>query len=77
MYRLKVKEVALEKKLSQRKLCRLADIDLRTLKKIYKDPTGAIVTIETLDKLAMALEVNISELIESVREPMTGFEPIP
>jgi len=65
MYRLKVKEAATEKKLSQRKLCRLADIDIRTLKKIYKNPTEAVVTIETLDKLAMALEVNISTLIES------------
>ena len=77
MYRLKVKDVAFEKKLSQRKLCRLADIDIRTLKKIYKNPTGAVVTIETLDKLAMALEVDIRELVESVKEPITGFEPIP
>lgn len=68
MYRLKVKEIALEKKLSQRKLCRLADIDLRTLKKIYKHPTEAVITIETLDKLAMALEVDIRELVESVKE---------
>ncbi len=77
MYRLKVKDVAIGKKLSQRKLCQKADIDIRTLKKIYKNPTEAVVTIETLDKLAMALEVNISELVESVREPMTGFEPAP
>ena len=68
MYRLKVKEVATEKKLSQRRLCQRADIDIRTLKKIYKRPTEAVVTIETLDKLAMALEVDISELVESVRE---------
>ncbi len=68
MYRLKVKGIALEKHLSQRKLCRKADIDLRTLKKIYKDPTGAVITIETLDKLAMALEVDIRELVESRKE---------
>ncbi len=77
MYRLKVKDAALEKHLNQRKLCQRADIDIRTLKKIYKNPTGAVVTIETLDKLAMALEVDIRELVESVKEPMAGFEPAP
>ena len=75
MYRLKVKEVAVEKKLSQRKLCRKADIDIRTLKKIYKNPIEAVVTIETLDKLAMALEVDIRDLVESVKEQKENAEP--
>jgi DNA-binding Xre family transcriptional regulator len=42
-----------------------ANIDENSLKRIYLNPT-AVITIETLDKLAKALGVNTSELIESV-----------
>jgi DNA-binding Xre family transcriptional regulator len=66
MIRLKVKEVAMAKGFSQGGLSRLANIDLRTLRKIYRNPTTAIVTTETLDRLAMALHVDASVLIESV-----------
>ena len=63
--RLRVREVAKEKGISQGKLARSADIDTKTLQRIYRHPTS-IITTETLDKLAKALGVDASELIESV-----------
>jgi DNA-binding Xre family transcriptional regulator len=65
MIRLKVKEVAQEKGISQGKLQRRADIDIRTIRKVYREPT-TIITTETLSKLAKALGVPSSELIEDV-----------
>jgi DNA-binding Xre family transcriptional regulator len=63
--KLKVKEIAKEKGMSQGKLSRSADVDIKTLQRIYRQPT-TIVTTETLGKLAKALGVDVSELIESV-----------
>lgn len=63
MIRLRVREVALEKGMGQGKLQRRADMDIKTIRKIYRDPF-VIVTTETLDKLAKALECDPRELIE-------------
>jgi DNA-binding Xre family transcriptional regulator len=63
--RLRVKEVAQQKGISQGKLSRSSDVDIKTLQKIYRQPTS-IVTTETLDKLATALGVDVRELLESV-----------
>lgn len=65
MYRLKVKEIAQAKGMSQNKLSYKAEIDLKSLRKIMRNPQ-AIIQTDTLDRLAMALEVDISELIESI-----------
>jgi DNA-binding Xre family transcriptional regulator len=65
MIRLRVKEVAQEKGFSQGRLSRVANIDENTLKRIYRDPY-AIITTETLDKLAKALGVPSSTLLEDV-----------
>ena len=72
MYRLKVKEVANSKKITQSKLSRLADINNRTMHLIYYEPTTANITMSTLDKIAVALGVDISELIESVKKDGTA-----
>jgi len=56
-----------EKGFSQGRLSRVANIDENTLKRIYRDPF-AIITTETLDKLARALGVPSSALIEDVAE---------
>ena len=66
MMRLKVKEIAETKGFSQGGLSRLANVDLRTLRRIYRNPTTAVVSSDTLDRLAMALHVDVSELVESV-----------
>jgi DNA-binding Xre family transcriptional regulator len=66
MIRLKVKEIAEQRGMSQGSLSRLANIDIRTLLKMYRNPTGVVVNTETLDRLAVALKVDVSELLESV-----------
>ena len=66
MIRIKVQQIAIEKGIGQGKLARMADMDRKTLKRIYKDPFADI-SIYTLDKLATALGVNASEL--SVPDP--------
>lgn len=63
--RLKVRELAEARHISQRKLSMRSGVDIRTIQKIYRDPYK-IVTTETLDKIAKVLEVDASELIESV-----------
>jgi len=50
--------------LTQGGLSRKADIDVKTLRRIFRNPTE-IVTTETLNKLAIALNVDASLLIES------------
>ena len=67
MIRLRVKEVAKAKGVSQRKLFFRSEVDLRTIQKIYKDPFTNI-TIQTLAKLAKGLGVSSCELIEDVDE---------
>lgn len=67
MIRIKLKEVAQAKGFSQARLSRRADVDLRTIQRIYKDP-HTNVSLQTLDKLAIALGVDASSLIESVAD---------
>ncbi len=68
MIRLNVKQIAKARGLSQGKLARRADIDIKTLQKIYRTPTTDAMDLKltTLDRLAQALGVDASELIESV-----------
>ncbi|EFH86612.1 helix-turn-helix domain-containing protein [Ktedonobacter racemifer] len=65
MIRLKVKEVAAEKGIGQGKLARLADMDIKTVRRIYQKPTLPVST-ETLDKIAKVLQVDASTLLESI-----------
>ncbi len=67
MIRLKVKEIAQQKGFSQGRLSRTANIDENTLKRIYRDP-HAVITTETLDKLAVALGVDVRDLLESITD---------
>ena len=63
MIRLRVKEIAESKGIGQGKLQRMADMDIKTIRKIFRNPY-TIVTTETLDKLAKALEVSVKDLVE-------------
>jgi DNA-binding Xre family transcriptional regulator len=67
MIRLRVKEVAERHGYKMAQLARRADIDLRTLRRIYRDPTAEVSTY-TLNKLAKALGVSPLDLIENVPE---------
>lgn len=63
MYRLKIREVALAKGVNMSQLQRAADVTFRTVKLLFRDPYRDI-NLSTLDKLAHALQVPISDLIE-------------
>jgi DNA-binding Xre family transcriptional regulator len=65
MIRLKVKEIATEKGVSQRQLSLRSGIDIRNIQKIFRRPTSNVTT-DTLDKIAKVLGVDASELLESV-----------
>ncbi len=65
MIRLRVKEIASQKGISQGKLSRLSDVDENTIKRMYRNPT-AIVSTETINKLARALGVSTVDLIEDI-----------
>jgi DNA-binding Xre family transcriptional regulator len=63
--RLKVKEIAEYRGMSKRRLVYRSEVDIKTLTRIYNNPES-IVTTETLYKLAVALNVDASLLIECV-----------
>ena len=63
MLRIRVKEIAQQKGLGQGKLARMADVDIKTLARIYKNPYAEVSSV-TLEKLARALSVPIADLIE-------------
>jgi DNA-binding Xre family transcriptional regulator len=65
--RLKVREIALEKEMSQRRLSRLTGIDIKNIQRVFRNDR-AIVNTETLDRLATALEVEPGDLIEHVED---------
>ncbi len=67
MIRLRIKEVAEQKGISMRKLASTADIAYNTLRTIYRDPYRQVTTT-TLEKLAKALSVPATELIEDIAE---------
>ena len=65
MIRLRVKEIAREKGISMGKLQRDSDLAYNTVRRIFKDPYY-VTTTETLGKIAKALGVPISDLLEEV-----------
>ena len=67
MIRLKVRQIAEQKHISQTRLGQLAFIDVTRMRKIWRNGTSetANLTLQVLDRLAKALGVDASELIES------------
>jgi DNA-binding Xre family transcriptional regulator len=63
--RLKIKEIAEARGISQRQLFFRSQVDLKTIQRMYRYPTTTVVTTDTLDKLARALHVDVSLLVES------------
>ena len=63
MIRLRLKEVLHEKRISQSKLSRIADVSMSTIQEMYHNPYHDAV-LSTLDRIAKALKVNISDLYE-------------
>ena len=67
MRRLRVKEVAQAKGFTMARLQRAADINLKTIQAIWHNPQHDA-SLNTLDKIAKALGVPFTDLIEDVPE---------
>ncbi len=67
MIRLKVREKAKVLGVSQRQLIRRSGLDIKVIQRVFRDP-HANITMITLDRIAQALGVDASELIESEHE---------
>ncbi|HEY4036266.1 MAG TPA: helix-turn-helix transcriptional regulator [Ktedonobacteraceae bacterium] len=65
MIRLRLREVAEAKGMSRTKLSRLADINYKTVNRLWKDPYREF-TSTSLSQLARALGVPVTDLIEEV-----------
>ncbi|HZS77574.1 MAG TPA: helix-turn-helix transcriptional regulator [Ktedonobacteraceae bacterium] len=63
MVRLKIREIAEAKKINMSRLSRMADVNYNTIRAIW-DNEMKDVTVSTLEKIARALKVDVSELIE-------------
>src|SRR2546429_8736396 len=69
MRRLRVKEVAQARGFTMARLQRVADINLKTIQAIWHNPQHNA-SFNTLDKIAKALGVPVTELIEDVPEDL-------
>ncbi len=74
VYRLKVKEVAISKGFNMATLSRKSDVPINTIRRVWKDDRYPIY-LPTLDKIAQALDVPTSDLIEDM--PNEGLSHAP
>lgn len=65
MIRLKVKELAEQRGISQNRLSHLAVLDIKVIRKMFQQPTASFTTY-ALGRVATALGVDITELLETV-----------
>ena len=63
--RLKIREIAESKKINMSKLSRMADVNYNTIRGIW-DNQNRDVAVTTLEKIAKALNVNVSDLYEII-----------
>jgi DNA-binding Xre family transcriptional regulator len=63
--RLKIKEIAESKNINRTRLSRLADTNYKTINILWNDPYHEVTTT-TLDKIAKALGVPVTDLLEQV-----------
>ena len=68
MRRLRVKELADQRGITQSKLMRMADLNMKTVQGLYREPYRFNVAYLTLEKIAKALDVSIDELFEEVEK---------
>lgn len=65
MIRLRVRELAEAQKISMTRLSRISDVNYKTIRAIFDDPYRDV-AYSTLDKIAKALHVEVSDLVENV-----------
>jgi DNA-binding Xre family transcriptional regulator len=65
MIRLKIREIAESKGINQGQLSRLSDVGYSTIRRIFDDPYYSV-NFTTLEKIAKALGIPATDLIEEV-----------
>ena len=65
MIKLKVREIADARKINMAKLSRMADVNYNTIRAIYNNPNRDV-AVTTLEKIAKALKVEVTDLYEIV-----------
>jgi len=68
MIRLKVKEIAESKHITMAKLSRMADLNYGTIRAMYDNPNRDV-AVTTLEKIAKALKVPVTDLYEILPDP--------
>lgn len=63
MARLRVKEVAQEKGIGMNKLARLADLNIITVRRLWRDDDTYDPSLSTLEKIAAVLSVSVQDLL--------------
>jgi len=76
MYRLKIREIAEQQKLSRTRLSHLAVVDIKAIRRIFNNPQESV-SLPVLDRIAQALHVPIQDLIESVYDEPHKEESVP
>lgn len=66
MIRLVLKELLKEKHVSMGKLSRMSDVSQMTINRMCNNPTTYSPTLETLQRIAKALNVPVSSLYEEI-----------
>ncbi len=54
------------------KLSRLSDVTYNTIRTLYRHPEGGV-NIQTLYRIAKALDVSVADLIEEIHDPTNCF----
>jgi len=67
MIRMRLKTVLAEKNMSMSRLSRLSDISFSTISRIINDEHYSP-TLNTLERIAKALNVSVSELYEEIKD---------
>jgi DNA-binding Xre family transcriptional regulator len=63
LIKLKIREIAESKKINMSKLSRMSDVNYNTIRGIWDNPNRDV-AVTTLEKIAKALHVNVSDLYE-------------
>ena len=65
MLRLRIKEFAEERGYNMSSLSRASDVSFTTIKRYFRNPYS-YATTDTLEKIALTLEVEVGDLVERV-----------
>ena len=65
MIKLKVREIVDARRINMAKLSRMADVNYNTIRAIYDNPNRDV-AVTTLEKIAKALKVEVTDLYEII-----------